>query len=103
MKMDSIAWLAICAGSALLLFSLKHEKRGSARMELRFHADGTRRRAAAYAPGEPAPSLDGSGGSRNAGPRSMRSGRETNWDEVAEASDESFPASDPPSYLPASI
>jgi hypothetical protein len=32
---------------------------------------------------------------RNAGPQSMR-GNQPNWDRTDEASDESFPASDPP-------
>jgi hypothetical protein len=34
---------------------------------------------------------------RNAGPAAMRS-PDTDWDKVDEASDESFPASDPPAH-----
>lgn len=44
---------------------------------------------AAFAPGE------ASGAVRNAGPQSMRSDP-PQWDRVDQASDESFPASDPP-------
>lgn len=53
-----------------------------------------RENAAAFASGETAP-----GNSiqvRNAGPEAMRD-QPNDWDGVDEASDESFPASDPPS------
>lgn len=39
---------------------------------------------------------------RSAGPASMRS-KPKSWDEVDQASDESFPASDPPSYSPSTV
>ncbi|MBI1182597.1 MAG: hypothetical protein GC201_18815 [Alphaproteobacteria bacterium] len=38
------------------------------------------------------------GATRAAGPQSMRDESGRRWDDVDEASDESFPASDPPSY-----
>jgi hypothetical protein len=37
---------------------------------------------------------------RDAGPDEMRDEDGKDWDEVDERSDESFPASDPPSYSP---
>lgn len=48
---------------------------------------------AAFAPGEAAGASTGE--VRNAGPAAMRSDP-PHWDKVDEASDESFPASDPP-------
>ncbi|HZV57276.1 MAG TPA: hypothetical protein VFF89_06330, partial [Sphingobium sp.] len=51
----------------------------------------------------PAAAFAGSGGAvgafaqvRDAGPEHMRDGRAQTWDRTDEASDESFPASDPP-------
>lgn len=51
-----------------------------------------RARPAAFAEGEATP---GFAGVRNSGPEAMRSDP-PEWDRVDEASDESFPASDPP-------
>jgi len=39
---------------------------------------------------------------RSAGPEAMRDEPVRDWDEVDQATDESFPASDPPSHTPAS-
>src|SRR5258708_7291002 len=37
---------------------------------------------------------------RSGGPEAMREGPQRDWDEVDQATDESFPASDPPSHAP---
>jgi hypothetical protein len=51
---------------------------------------------AAFAPGESDPAnLDQT---RSAGPEGMRDTPGEKWDKVDQAGDESFPASDPPSY-----
>lgn len=54
--------------------------------------------SAAVHSSDPASSLDAGayGATRNAGPASMRDDNSEEWDKVDEASDESFPASDPP-------
>lgn len=52
-----------------------------------------------FAPRRPRPDDDGPGARRPAGPESMDYPPES-WDAVDPASDESFPASDPPSYNP---
>jgi hypothetical protein len=49
---------------------------------------------AAFAPNE---ATEGFAPVRNAGPEAMRSAP-ADWDKVDEASDESFPASDPPAH-----
>lgn len=49
---------------------------------------------AAFANGEGAPG--NSSQIRGAGPDSMRDGNRSSWSKVDQASDESFPASDPP-------
>ena len=55
---------------------------------------------AAIDPGDDSAALKSGtyGAVRNAGPESTRDDSRKNWDEVEEASDESFPASDPPAY-----
>jgi hypothetical protein len=57
------------------------------------------RRYVALDPREPAANPEyGPSAVRNAGPASMRDPDGRRWDKVDQASDESFPASDPPSY-----
>jgi hypothetical protein len=70
--------LAVGAGAAYALY--------------RYATQQKAQRRAAFAHGESTP---GAVDVRNAGPESMRSDP-PEWDKVDEASDESFPASDPP-------
>lgn len=96
MKVSTGTLLAIATGAGFLLAWSYRDRSAPV-----FKTRGPRATGAAFASGERT-AYDGAGGSRNAGPEAMKS-REARWDKVAEASDESFPASDPPSYLPAAI
>ena len=79
---------AAAAGVAAALFSRRW-----------FGGEGEAR-ASATAPGESAPgSVGQSGAARSAGPEAMRDPPQ-NWENVDQASDESFPASDPPAISP---
>jgi len=62
------------------------------------------RRFAAFSDPEKAPVETGScyGAVRHAGPEHMRDSARRPWDKVDEGADESFPASDPPSFSPGS-
>lgn len=56
----------------------------------------TEHHAAAFADNETDP--DGFAQTRGAGPAAMRDATKDEWDRVDQAVDESFPASDPPSF-----
>ncbi len=73
---------AAVAGGAWYAWSRRRESRS------------TRTEAAAFALGEDQP--DNFGNTRSAGPDAMRDTPGAGWDKVDQASDESFPASDPP-------
>lgn len=66
----------------------------------RFRKAPRTRHAAAFREGETNP--ENLTQTRTAGPDSMRDRPVRVWDEVDQASDESFPASDPPSFSPGS-
>ena len=93
-------------GSSRLLFALIGGATAFALANLwslgKFAKDGEqedkRGKHPAYDPQEPAASraAGAPGTVRSAGPESMRDGKTGRWDKVDEASDESFPASDPP-------
>lgn len=59
-------------------------------------APKSERHAAAFADKETEP--EGFDQTRSAGPDAMRDETRREWDRVDQAADESFPASDPPSY-----
>ena len=87
-------YLAIAAGAAMLYWLRRRRSPRPAR--------GARGSEAAFAaPGAPAGAF---AHIRDAGPQFIRDDMGDDWDKVDQASDESFPASDPPSFsLPKEI
>jgi hypothetical protein len=80
---------AALAGLAAMLFARR-----------RWGGDGGEQPAPAHSRGKTAPGPVGqSGAARSAGPDAMRD-PPADWEKVDQASDESFPASDPPAVSP---
>ena len=95
-------WIAVAIAAGVVAFAMLAADRRHR------HSGGRQinrgRRAAAWSEDvRIAPDHPVSGGLRPAGPEAMRTQPRRRWDEVDEASDESFPASDPPAYTPTSV
>ncbi len=85
MALPTKSLLLSALGSAAIFYWVRHRQREDAREDP----------AAAFA------GMGGAAGSfthvRDAGPHHMRDGDAQDWDQTDESSDQSFPASDPPS------
>ncbi len=99
--MGIIAGAAVLAATAAAVWASGGGRPGARRGAAAGRITDAARRRAGWRRLQPHPATTEAGGFqevRPAGPEAMRSPPSYSWDKVDQASDESFPASDPPGY-----